>query len=507
MYAWPDVGEVSPAVEDGLHTAIGDARYVGLGESVHTAGGYAVARATLVRHLVEHDGFRVLAMETPWLRADLARTYLESCRAPDGPTLDPLDAVRVVFPVFADVALRDLFGWMCTWNGAHPDDPVQFSGFDVQQPPHERDRLRVLLGEQDPGLAACPDWNVEPAAACFTALDATDALLAGASETWADEARHLAYGLRMDLVEGDDHDDARDRAMDATFRGLAAARFPEERAVLWAHTGHLRRDGQALRPRGSRRVDLGGHLTARFGADYAPIAFVGSTVRTNWPGMVTPPVVEAPARSLEAALGRATDAPAALVVTSGPPFDRRWSVGGMALVPTDQFVAVAWMDDVAPLVPAFGGGAPMDLTPRPDGGWVVHLRLAEAVDATIRRYAAWELVDEVRDGGRSTVHLRSRLDARVGAVTLDVEGADTVLRSTLPQPAPAAAVADLGEPEAAVRLIGVLASDRASVALTDGAVGVPPALFPESWAGLRVSVVCTTTGPAAVDRCRSPELP
>src|SRR5712692_3629219 len=104
------------------------ADYIGLGESVHTSGGYYQMKERVIRYLVEHGGVRALAMETPHTRAEVAADFIRTCQG------DVLDALRGVFPVFADDHLRDLFLWLCQFNQRNPTDPVVFFGFDEQQP-------------------------------------------------------------------------------------------------------------------------------------------------------------------------------------------------------------------------------------------------------------------------------------------------------------------------------------------------------------------------------------
>lgn len=60
-----------------LEEILDRARFVGLGESVHTSGGYYRAKFRLFRYLVEVLGFRAFAIESPWQDADLTRDYTE----------------------------------------------------------------------------------------------------------------------------------------------------------------------------------------------------------------------------------------------------------------------------------------------------------------------------------------------------------------------------------------------------------------------------------------------
>jgi erythromycin esterase-like protein len=48
-----------------LLSLVGDARYIGIGESVHTSGGFYAMKRRLIEDLIANQGLRVLAMETP----------------------------------------------------------------------------------------------------------------------------------------------------------------------------------------------------------------------------------------------------------------------------------------------------------------------------------------------------------------------------------------------------------------------------------------------------------
>ena len=57
-----------------LRQVIGNASVVGLGETIHTSGGYYRMKHRAFRFLVERMGFRVFAFESPWENAEKATT-------------------------------------------------------------------------------------------------------------------------------------------------------------------------------------------------------------------------------------------------------------------------------------------------------------------------------------------------------------------------------------------------------------------------------------------------
>ena len=124
-----------------LRQIIGKASVVGLGEAIHTSGGFYRMKDRVFRFLVEEMGFRAFAMESPWTDADRVSAYVQSCEG------SPEEAMKGLFGVWRSAEARDLVQWMCEWNRAHPKpkDRLQFFGFDIQQGEHDRPALIEFL--------------------------------------------------------------------------------------------------------------------------------------------------------------------------------------------------------------------------------------------------------------------------------------------------------------------------------------------------------------------------
>ncbi len=495
IWAWDNAPDATtPEAEAALHAIVGDARVVGFGEAVHTGGGWYAAKATLFRHLVTHDGFRALAMETPWLRADLARDYVGSCVG------DPREAADSVFPVFADNTLRDLFAWMCAWNQDHPDDPVQFTGFDSQQPAFARDRLRWLAGEAAAPLSACGDDGT----GCTEAAQAVEAALAGVDAPWVQEARLLVAGLRAD--GSTDDRDARDAGMATTFLGFDAQRLRGAKVVVWAHDGHLARDwahsGQY------EFHSLGEHLTTALGDGYVPVSFLGTTVHTNW-GAVEP-TLRAPKGSVEERLAAGVDAPGALLALAQVPELARGpqpTLIGTLDLPA-QFGGIVWLREVRRLEPAIWGGLSVDLAAPGRRGWLVHAPLSKDSlrSGLLQRWQPFTLAEEEWGGRSATLVLRSELDGREAHLTLRARGRDTWVHEEVEPPADVASRTDLAERVGqAVILHGTVSEGGLALTLADGPVSLASRPLPASWEGVGARVVCRATE-VGVEACRRPDL-
>ena len=106
-----------------------DARIVGLGEIVHGSGGLHVAMGEVGKSLINNDGYRFIAIESPWVGVESLDQYFAACAK--GDVIDPTSLQ--VFPQFTTAELNQFYKWVCTFNKLHPTDRVHAYGFDVQQ--------------------------------------------------------------------------------------------------------------------------------------------------------------------------------------------------------------------------------------------------------------------------------------------------------------------------------------------------------------------------------------
>ena len=318
---------------DPLRRIIGSARFVALGESTHTSGGYYQAKARLIRYMVEQLGFRVVTMETPWLEAAAAERYVATCAG------TPEDALRSLNGVWRDTNVRDLLRWLCEYNRANPADPVTFFGFDIQEPGLSTDHVRQFIDAAAPG----EEGRGEPLLNCLGApylvladfyrsqqyrdllggqrdAAAHDACIAAISdlEAWiasnavvlqtatsAAQVEHSRLALvalraweNQLWVPNPGGYQARDYGMAELLRRLHALYTPNRKTVIWAWNWHIARryeevhgfddDPQAPVSRQGARA-MGGFLHDAYGNDYLPIALIGYRVEIN-SGGVTPPL-------------------------------------------------------------------------------------------------------------------------------------------------------------------------------------------------------------------------
>ncbi|TNF24869.1 MAG: erythromycin esterase family protein [Deltaproteobacteria bacterium] len=295
-----------------LADLIGDARLVALGESVHYVGGFQRMKHRVLRYLVEELGFRAVAFETTWARADAVNAYVASC---DG---DLLDTLVELWPVWRSREVEELLVWLCEYNQAHPEDPVGFFGFDVQEAWTDAPPLVAYVDEVipdptafDEAIAGCPyvgyterfpgatywvyDHPVPENGEFLTCVHALDELEAYFTEHEAElvaatsaEALALARVHLVSLRAGarynffTTHGGGPDlvyheAGMAEVLRRLWELRYPGKRVAVWAHNWHIAthtEEGWAV-GFGNGARSMGSLLAEDLGSDYVSIALAG----------------------------------------------------------------------------------------------------------------------------------------------------------------------------------------------------------------------------------------
>jgi erythromycin esterase-like protein len=348
-----------------LRRIVGKAQFVGLGESIHTSGGFYEAKDRVFRFLVERLGFRVFGMETPWIRADQVEAFVQTC---DG---SARDAIRNIFGVWQSAEVEAMVQWMCEWNLAHPNDRVHFYGFDIQnQGPQNGAALidflhRLGIGDEDPrigGIRSCPgvETAIDPEKcqdalteiATFFDREAKPIVLLTSKQDLGWARVHLV-GLQATveriLYFGEERGfRARDRGMAYVARAIHDLRFPRALTALWAHNGHLAKDVDATE---YVAVEMGTLLTKALKKNYVAIGLVAHETSIDWPvtgggcGVVNLSTGDGSIEQVLHGLGGGAGVLADL--TARPQLiepGAAYRVGSVAMVPVEQFNALLFLE-------------------------------------------------------------------------------------------------------------------------------------------------------------------
>ena len=315
-----------------LSKIIGDTPIVALGESFHTSKGYYQTKHRVFNYLVEEKGFRVLAFESYWTPAKSIEAYVQTC---EGDLIDV--TVENLIKGWTGQSVADLIQWMCEYNQAHPDDPVHFVGYDIQQTWLDGPALMSFLELAAPdvaedfneGIAKCRCTTSETHDDCSALygelglisdeekMGCLDAL--GIVETWMNEhetevvkatstdeleyAKLHLLGIKANIVKnyhnlkgeyGDGYE-SRDWGMTQVFNKLREMEFPDAKIAIWAHNWHIAHRTDLMTepavvlapvPMGLKACKgMGTFLHEQLGDDYMAIGLHSYKLSVNWEGL------------------------------------------------------------------------------------------------------------------------------------------------------------------------------------------------------------------------------
>lgn len=191
-----------------LFDAIGERRFVLLGESSHGTHEFYVWRDHITRHLVEHKGIDFIAVEGDWQAIRRLDDYVTLRRDhDDGVAGVMLESDRWPPWLWANEEFAEFCQWLRNHNGKlDPDERIRLYGLDLQDP---GDSARAVLEwfeqHQD-------DEHERVEAAYRRFLDLPDGFggyadhLAGGGERLADEA-----GLAVELLNPEAGEESEER--------------------------------------------------------------------------------------------------------------------------------------------------------------------------------------------------------------------------------------------------------------------------------------------------------
>lgn len=284
---------------------IGTAHIVGMGEGTHGTREFFLMKHRLLEYLVQQMGFRYFAIEATSPEADDMNRYV---LGGDG---DPKKLLsRLYFWTWNTQEVLDMVSWMRQWNStAPPSQRVQFLGFDMQYPGASIDSVTAFIARVDPASSdlvndrfSCiqpfrnhfqapgQQWTVYAArdtatkAACAAGLQSVYDLIAGnrarfalaepnSFEAMLHHARLVQQFETMIAIANNTglSSLARDKAMAENVGWIRDHAPNGAKIALWAHNGHINAIPNLM----------GGHLRAKYAADYVALGFLFGRGRFN----------------------------------------------------------------------------------------------------------------------------------------------------------------------------------------------------------------------------------
>ncbi|HEX8359783.1 MAG TPA: erythromycin esterase family protein [Longimicrobium sp.] len=256
---------------DPLMSAIGESRFVLLGEATHGTHEFYTQRARISRRLIEERGFAAIVVEAEYPAARRVHAYLQG-RGDPSPEAALAGFTEFPLWMWRNAEVRDFLRDLRALNAASPGR-VTFVGMDVYSLYASQDDVIAYLSRVDPAAAArartryaCfapygrdpQEYGSEaagtPAASCATqAAEQLAEMQQRAASAPADpelfdavQSARVVRGAeefyRRNFQPGEGAWNARDRHMAETLTALAAhleARGQRGRIAVWAHNSHV----------------------------------------------------------------------------------------------------------------------------------------------------------------------------------------------------------------------------------------------------------------------------
>lgn len=319
-----EAAEPLPAFDDptfgALFDRFADRRVILLGEVSHGTAEFYRARAAITRHLIEHHGFTIVAVEADWPDAEAVDRYVR--HRPRRISAEP-PFQRFPTWMWRNTEIAALTEWMRRHNEAiaDMDGRAGFYGLDMYNMRGSIASVLDYLDRIDPDAAATArerygcltPWQKDPAtygrsalrrgyAECEAAvIEQCRALLARQADyahadgdsflDAAQNARLVASAeryYRIMYYGGAESWNLRDTHMFETLENILEAKGRDARAIVWAHNSHIgdarHTDMGAVRD----ELNIGQLCRQRFGRDTALIGFGTHTgtvaAATDWDG-------------------------------------------------------------------------------------------------------------------------------------------------------------------------------------------------------------------------------
>ncbi len=310
----------------------GDAQIIALGEATHGTSEFFRLKHRVLEYAVKEMGVRVFAIEDHQLIAEKVNQYVLSGNG------DLRKSMTGMFGVWDNQEVVNLIKWVRDYNAVHPDDKVEFLGFDMQMAGPPLDSLFNFLGAKDTVLLNNVSGLLEGLKNNWmTMYLVSDSLkqewkknatvvfekVFAQKNKWLSHARSLADTVLVEwavqyarLIKQFAEENInpmglyRDKAMADNISWILSQRRPGTRMLIWAHDVHISRgeypDNSYNYHRG---ISMGSWLAKKYGGLYKAFgistytggyrAFPGYTDYSKW---ITCPAFPAPVGSLDEAL-------------------------------------------------------------------------------------------------------------------------------------------------------------------------------------------------------------
>jgi len=260
-----------------------------IGEAVHGSREFQALKLSVLREMVEKQGYTAFALEADYSECADINRYLQSGEG------KPEELVqKFSFPIYHTKEMAELLGWIQDWNRTAPEEKkVRFYGFDMQNP--ETGYAFLKQYSLAHGLATeaefdavlknilTPPYSLSPESA-GQAIVFLDGLRAKAGDADMRDADARDFQMELTTVRQameswtstEDSNTLRDRDMAENVKAIRniEAEIGSGKIVISAHDGHIERVNPIY-------TSMGVLLAQNFGNDYYAIGTDVWKVRDN----------------------------------------------------------------------------------------------------------------------------------------------------------------------------------------------------------------------------------
>ena len=302
-----------------LQSAFGNSRIVALGESTHGTSEFFNLKHQVFKYAVEQLRFRVFALEDNQLACKKVNQYILGKL-----DVDAEKAMEHLFAVWYTNEMKALIEWIKERNAAHPDDPVFFAGFDMQDYKLPLKAVTDFLAKKNHTFLTDMDKFELFANNIFSANDSIKrhwlekiTTIYQAIEKTSNSSKQANLELQNIKLLQQFTENAikghwslyRDEAMAENIVWLATVKYPKEKIFVWAHDVHV---SKSYHPSESYNLNygiaMGSFLRKTFGSGYKSFglmtysgAYLAQKSYTDY-NRIAAPLYLAPKGSLEEAL-------------------------------------------------------------------------------------------------------------------------------------------------------------------------------------------------------------
>ncbi len=291
-----------------LKKMIGNARIIALGEATHGTSEFFRLKHRVLAFAVKELGVRIFGIEGNMLTVENINQYVLSGQG------TAKGSMRGIFMVWYNTEVLNMIEWVRDYNQQHPENLVQFVGYDMQDLYTPLDSLFSFLEKKSPSLLKSTsvlltdlkkngsnqftvsesvklEWY-KNASKAFESIQSQEKQWLKEVKTKVDSSK-VYWGIQYANLVKQFAENAhkgflsfyRDEAMAENISWFLSHEKPDTRMLIWAHDYHISRGDH---PDNDLNIywgrSMGRHLSQKYGDDYK--AYAISTYEGDYRGMI-----------------------------------------------------------------------------------------------------------------------------------------------------------------------------------------------------------------------------